>query len=148
VYRLTGLPVACAAVPAVAVTVFWGAVLCVALFGGTPRFWQGGSLTLSEAAALRDQGEVARLIEAGADPDSDYPLRPDVIATRRATPLEAAVAARRAEIVNLLMREGATMDERSWRRLHCLAVDTGAADVVDAIDAHRPVDAAVASCPE
>jgi hypothetical protein len=142
------LPTVCAAIPALVAVGFCAAVFVAAVFGSTPAFWQGGSLTLSEAAALRDQGEVARLIEAGADPDSEYPLRPDVIATRRATPLEAAVAARRAEIVNLLMREGATMDEGSWRRLHCLAVDTGAADVVDAIDAHRPVDAAVASCPE
>jgi hypothetical protein len=142
------LPTVCAAIPALVAVGFCAAVFVAAVFGSTPAFWQGGSLTLSEAAALRDQGEVARLIEAGADPDSEYPLRPDVIATRRATPLEAAVAARRAEIVNLLMREGATMDERSWRRLHCLAVDTGAADVVDAIDAYRPVDAAVASCPE
>jgi hypothetical protein len=146
VSRLTGLPAVCAAAPAVAATAFCGAVLCVALFGGTPAFWQGGSLTLSEAAALRDQGVVARLIEAGADPDREYPLRPDVIATDRATPLEAAVAARRAEIVNLLMNEGATMDERSWRHLHCLAVDSGAGDVVDAIDAHRPATASAASC--
>jgi hypothetical protein len=145
---LMTLPTVCAAIPALVAVGFCAAVFVAAVFGSTPAFWQGGSLTLSEAAALRDQGEVARLIEAGADPDSEYPLRPDVIATRRATPLEAAVAARRAEIVNLLMREGATMDERSWRRLHCLAVDTGAADVVEAIDAHRPVDAAVASCPE
>jgi hypothetical protein len=146
VSHLRSLLAACAAAPPVAATVFCAAVLCAALLGNAPRFWEGGTLTLAEAAALRDQGEVARLIEAGADPDREYALRPDILATTRATPLEAAVDARRPEIVQLLMHEGATVDERGWRHLHCLAVDTGAADVVEAVDAYRPAAAAVASC--
>ena len=144
--RLTTLPAVCAAIPALVAVGFCGAVFGAAVFGSTPTFWQGGTLTLAEAAALRDQGEVARLIEAGADPNGEYALRPDVLATTRATPLEAAVDARRPEIVQLLMHEGATVDEHGWRHLHCLAVDTGAADVVEAVDAYRPAAAAVVSC--
>ena len=146
--RLTGVAAACAAAPAIALTAWCAITLGAVLFGGMPAFWTGGALTLSEAAALRDQGEVARQIEAGADPNREYDLRPGVLAIDRAFPLEAAVAARRAEIVNVLMREGATLDESRWRRLHCAAVETRAADVVRAIDELKPVDASLLPCPE
>jgi hypothetical protein len=144
--RLRTLPAVCAAIPALVAVGFCGAVLGAAVFGYTPTFWQGGPLTLAEAAALRDQGEVARLIEAGADPNREYALRPDVLAVSRATPLEAAVLARRPEIVRLLMREGAAVDERSWHHLHCVAAEIGQSDVIDAIDAYRPATAATVSC--
>jgi hypothetical protein len=148
VLRLTNLPAVCAAIPALVTVGFCGAVLGAAVFGYTPTFWQGGPLTLAEAAALRDQGEVARLIEAGADPNAEYALRPDVLAVSRATPLEAAVLARRAEIVELLMHEGAAVDERTWHHLHCVAAEIGEDDVIDAIDAYRPATAATVSCPQ
>jgi len=144
--RLTTLPAVCAAIPALVAVGFCAAVFGAAVFGSTPTFWQGGPLTLAEAAALRDQGEVARLIEAGTDPNGEYALRPDILAVNRATPLEAAVAARRPEIVNLLMREGATVDGPAWRHLHCVAIDIGAADVIQAVDAYRPETASAGSC--
>jgi len=146
VIRLRTLPALCAAIPSLAAVGFCGAVLGAAAFGYTPTFWQGGPLTLAEAAALRDQGEVARLIEAGADANAEYALRPDVLAVNRATPLEAAVLGRRPEIVELLMHEGAAMDERSWRHLHCIAAEIGQEDVAAAIDAYRPATAATFSC--
>jgi len=146
--RVTTLPALCAAIPALVAVGFCGAVFGAAVFGSTPAFWQGGPLTLAEAAALRDQGEVARLVEGGDDPNREYELRPGVLAIERATPLEAAVAARRAEIINVLMHEGATLNETDWRRLHCAAVETGADDVVRAIDVQKPADASLISCPE
>jgi len=146
--RLRTLPAVCAGIPALVAVSFCGAVFGAAVLGFTPAFWQGGPLTLAEAAALRDQGEVARLVEGGDDPNREYELRAGVLATERATPLEAAVAARRAEIVNLLVREGATLNESGWRRLHCLAMETGAGDVVRAVDELRPAGAPLLSCPE
>jgi hypothetical protein len=143
---LTTLPAVCTVVPALIAVGFCGAICGAAIFGSTPAFWQGGPLTLAEAAALRDQSEVARLIESGLDPNREYPLRPDVLSVSRATPLEAAVAARRPEIVGLLRLEGATVDESGWRRLHCLAVDIGEVDVIEAVDTFRPATAAPASC--
>jgi hypothetical protein len=145
--RLTGVAAACASAPAIALTVWCAAVAGAAVFGRTPGFWTGGALTLSEAAALRDQGEVARQVEAGADPNREYDVRPGVLAIDRAIPLEAAVAARRAEIVTVLMHEGATLNESGWRRLHCAAVETETADVVRAIDELKPGDASLLPCP-
>jgi hypothetical protein len=135
--RVRRFLVFCAAAPAL-VAVAVSASIVVTAATGDPLFWRGGSLTLSEAAALRDHGELVRLIAAGSDPNAVYPLRAGVLAARSLTPLEAAVGARRAEIVELLTLHGATIDAETWRRLHCFAIQTGAADVVQALDRYRP----------
>ena len=120
-------------------------VAVVASAGAAFQVWQGGPLTVSEAAALRDQGEVTRLIASGADPNATYPLRPGVLAASSLTPLDAAVGARRQEMVDLLIVRGARLDAPAWRRLHCFALNTGAADVIDMLDRYKPADAS-ASC--
>jgi hypothetical protein len=139
------LRIFCAATPARVSVAISAAIVVIAATGASPPFWRGGSLTLSEAAALHDQGELVRMIAAGSDPNAVYPLRPGVLAVRSLTPLEAAVGARRAEMVDLLVLHGATVDAPTWLRLHCFAIGTGAADVVATLDRHKPADA-TASC--
>jgi hypothetical protein len=136
--RFARLLSVCAAVPALAAGAVSAAIVVMALLNDAPPFWRGGSLTLSEAAALHDQGELVRLIASGNDPNAVYPLRADVLALRALTPLEAAVGARRPEMVELLMRHGAAVDSDAWRRLHCFAMATGDADVVQTLDRFRP----------
>jgi hypothetical protein len=138
------LLIACALPSVVAVAVS-AVIVGAAVIGGSPPFWRGGTLTLSEAAALRDQGEVTRLTLSGTDPNAVYPLRPGVIAAGALTPLEAAVGARRAEMVELLMLRGARVDASGWRRLHCFALSTGAADVVEMLERYTPANG-TASC--
>jgi hypothetical protein len=138
------LVIACA-VPALVAVGLSAAIVATAATGASPPFWGGGTLTLSEAAALRDQGEVTRLTVSGTDPNAVYPLRPGVIAAGALTPLEAAVGARRAEMVELLMLRGARADASGWRRLHCFALSTGAADVVEMLERYTPANA-TASC--
>jgi hypothetical protein len=72
-------------------------------------FWRVEPLNLSEAAALRDGGEVARLIAAGHDPNQAYPIRAGLLLSSGVTltPVEAAVVADRPEIVQLLVDGGA-----------------------------------------
>jgi hypothetical protein len=84
-------------------------MLAAALVGGHP-FWQFRPMNLSEAAAVRDGGEIVRLIAAGHDPNKAYPVRPGYLSsdTVTVTPVEAAMAVRRGEIVSLLIDEGAT----------------------------------------
>ena len=127
-----------AVAPALVAVGFSAVIVLTAAVGRTPSFWHGGALTLSEAAGLRDHGEVVRQIAAGADPNQRYALRPDVLSVSSLTPLEAAVAARRAEVVDLLMLHGARMDADTWRRLHCFALKTRAEDVVQTLDQYRP----------
>ena len=82
--------------------------LLAASLMGRPPFWTAQPLTLSEAAALRDGGEVARLLATGVDPNASYPVRRGAVRGRvEATPLEAARAAGRDEIVQLLRDAGA-----------------------------------------
>jgi hypothetical protein len=136
----------CAATPAFAAVAFSAALVVPAVSGHVPSFWRGGLLTMSEAAALRDAGVVVQLIGDGEDPNATYSLRPDVLAVQSATPLEAAVGARRAEIIELLMTHGAKIAPAAWGRLHCFALNTGAGDVVQAVDRYRPEGVADASC--
>jgi hypothetical protein len=119
---------ACAAGPGVLLAVVTVVMLALAPAGHHPA-WPGGELTLAEAAALRDRGEVARQLMAGADPNARYEMRAGVLDDRRATPLAAAVAADRGEIVSLLLARGARPDEEEWTRLSCLARRAGSRDV-------------------
>ena len=72
-------------------------------------FWRWEPLNLSEAAALRDRGEVARLLAEGADPNATYRVRRGAVRSyaMEMTPMDAALAARRDEIVQLLLDGGA-----------------------------------------
>jgi hypothetical protein len=72
-------------------------------------FWMSEPLNLAEAAALRDRGEVARLLAEGEDPNATYRVRRGFIQNypMQMTPMAAAIAARRNEIVQLLLDGGA-----------------------------------------
>jgi hypothetical protein len=97
---------------------------------GIDPIWYVEPLTLSEAAALRDNGEALRLIDLGADVNKATTVRAQFVYHNQSilTPLEAAVAARRPDMIQLLLDHGAEMDGRTWKRLMCFA------DVVTADD--------------
>jgi hypothetical protein len=98
---------------------------------GLDPFWPTGTLTLSEAAAVRDHAEVVRLIEAGHDPNRRWPVRAGLLdgAAQMISPLEAAVRIRRLSLVELLMRSGAAPDMQERSALVEVALAAGAPDV-------------------
>jgi hypothetical protein len=93
-----------AAAPAGALALAWLGLSGAAALWGNP-LWRVEPLNLAEAAALRDAGEVARLLKGGAAPDALYPVRAGFLFRKATTltPLDAATRAERPEIVQLLL---------------------------------------------
>jgi hypothetical protein len=102
--------------------------------------WPRQQLNLSEAAAVRDVGEIVRLIDSSADPDAVRDVRPGLLAEHavRATPLEAAVAIRDPEIARVLLANGAEMDTEVWSRLRCKAEGD---EMIEFLERRRPLKA-------
>jgi hypothetical protein len=100
-----------AMLPAALLTVARAAFLVLSVWGLHP-FWLWEPLNLAEAAALRDRGEVARLLAEGQDPNAVYRVRRRVVRdyAMQLTPIEAARATRREEIVQLLVDAGARLE--------------------------------------
>jgi hypothetical protein len=116
------------------------AVMLMGLPLGADPLWRVEPITLAEASALRDNGEVVRQIEAGADPNAPSRVRADVLRADAVvvTPLEAAVASDRGDMVQVLVEQGATLDAATWNRLACFASRLEADDALAALEARRP----------
>jgi hypothetical protein len=102
------------------------AVLLTLTTGGCPSspVWPAAAVTLAEAAALGDSGEVLRLVWAGSDPAALYDVRAGIADTKaiRLTPLEAAVGMRRPDTVAVLRHAMGRIDPAVHRDLVCLAL--------------------------
>ena len=141
--RLTRLDplVALVAVPPILAAIAWLAVLAIAGLTGRHPIWSLEPRNLAEAVAFREAGAVVRLVDAGADPNRPDEVRARVILPESAmlTPIEAAVAARQVEMVQLLLELGASIDANVWQRAWCLSNEPGVRSV---LAAHRPTGAA------
>src|SRR5688500_4931932 len=117
--------------------------LTLAAFGEHPM-WPHEDVNLAEAAGVREEAEVVRLIEQGQNPNASYPVRSGLLFERpaRLTPLEAAVINDDPAIVAQLFANGVAVDGPLWVALRCLAGDSRVAPV---LDEYRP-QAAVLDC--
>ena len=116
-----------------------GAIVIAALIGYR-ALAAPADLTLSEAAAIRDEAEVLRQIGAGADPNIPSRVRPGLIGDPEylMTSLEAATVAGHLEVLQLLVRNGATVNESNFPVLYCLAQESDASDIVSFLQEHVP----------
>ena len=106
-----------------------------ALVGNRPLVWRARPVTLSEAMAKRDQGEVVRQVRAGFSLDVRYDVY-DVIKRGQhtpATPLEGAIATREVYMLELGLAYGAHLGPDNARALFCLAEATEATAIRDAL---------------
>jgi hypothetical protein len=111
------------------------------LVAGRPLLWAPIDTTLSEAVALRDQGEMVRQILNGADPNARYDVV-DVIRLGqrdRLTPLEAAVSTRERYMVEVVVGYGGRVDETNARTLYCLARELDADETATYLASIVPV---------
>jgi hypothetical protein len=122
------------------------AVLVMAAAGYEP-LWEPPAVTMSEAAALRDAATALQLIRAGHNPNDRYPVRAGIIRSHEVvlTPLEAAVAARREEVVQALLAHRAK-HPGGIEALRCLAAASGALTVVAYLDGAFGAPASEPAC--
>jgi hypothetical protein len=122
------------------------AVMLLGLPFGIDPLWRVESLTLAEAAALRDNGEVVRLIHAGEDPNKAGPVRAELLRNdaQVVTPLEAAVGIDRPDMIDVLVDNGAVLDAATWTHLMCFAKSIEADEAIDFLEQRRPADASIA----
>jgi hypothetical protein len=121
-----------------------------ALLGERPLVWRARPMTLSEAMANRDLGEVVRQVRAGFSLDVRYDVY-DVIKRGQhtpATPLEAAIATREGYMLELGLAYGAHLGPDNARALFCLAEATEATDIRDSLkEQFGPQDCAGVTLP-
>lgn len=107
---------------------------------GVPAFGPREPLTLAEAAGLRDRAAILRLVRRGVDPNAPAHVRRDVLRSPEytMTPLEAAIASRRADIMLFLTQLGAVIDEKNYSVFWCFAQVAGDDEVIAFLEARRP----------
>ncbi len=118
-----GAALALVAAPPLLLAVITVVLLVLGLFERNP-FWPRHTVTISEAAALRDRATVAALAESGTDLSLRYRVRPGLLdndVDLSLTAPEAAIFANRAEILAVLFNAGLTQDEAAVRGWICLA---------------------------
>jgi len=131
--------------PVVLLATAFVVTLMLSVSGDNP-VWRTEPLNLSEAAALRDRGEVARLLAAGTDARASMPVRGGFLYKDQTTltPAEAAVLADRPEILQLLLDYGLVLEPEDWNRVWCAAPSDEIRELLEPV---RPPDAQPACAP-
>jgi hypothetical protein len=143
---IAACPAVAVSLPAVILGVLTAGMMIRAV-GGDHPLWRVAPVNLSEAAALRDRATVVQLIRQGEDPYARREIRADLLFNDRAelTPVEAAIAAGRTEIVEILMWAAPRPEPAEWVRLRCLSQLEGAENINAVLDMYRP-ESAVLNC--
>ena len=135
-----------AALPALAVGLQSLAAAAGSVVGANPD-WAAAPVTITEAAAMRDQATVVRMMDHGVDAHGRYELRKDLVFNEPATmtPFEAAIATERTEVASLMLWNGYRIDGAEWRQLRCLAQLEDNSEIGALLDTVRP-SGAVLEC--
>jgi len=117
-----------------ALSAWW--TVSLALGGG---LWPPDQVTLSEAVATRNNAEALRLIQQGADPNRPGFVRDGLLTNGydvTVRPVEAAVAAQRADSLRMLLANGASVDDEELRVLSCIEEQRHDSGVREILEAH------------
>ena len=137
---MSRIAVVLACVPAVVVALIGACGVVVNPTGGW--VWPPDDVNVSEAVATRNYAEVVRLLENGADPTHPNVVRASLLTSRPvvAIPVEAAVMARNAAMLGLLMNKGAVVTPGMAGKLKCLNAEYPDQDVKAMLDQLAPGD--------
>jgi hypothetical protein len=107
---------------------------------GTHPLWTPEGVNMSEAAALRDAATVVALLRAGESADERRAVRAGIVSRHQVslTPLEAAIAARRPEVVEVILWAGPRLDDGAWRHARCLAALSSDEELGPVVERYRP----------
>lgn len=116
------------------------AVVSVAERAGHPLFAADAARNSADAVADGNAAAVVRFLEAGEDPLALHPVKPSAISSEipLVTTAEAAVLARRPEMLLLLEQRGALQDPVLRRALACLAADRGESSALSFLSPSGP----------
>ena len=105
-------------------------------------------VTMAEAAVLRDEAELLRQMRHGANPNVKAPVRRGMLSDQDyiLPPLEAAIAARHPQVVQVLVENGTTLDANNFPRLLCLARLGDATEIVAFLESHSPMRGTAVDC--
>lgn len=116
------LPLALAAVVPTAVAFIALVTFVVGEAGGAKPYAVAPGANVAEAVAFGDAAQALGLLMAGQDPNQRWPIRRDLLDSRgvvHVTAIQAAILARRPELVGLMLRHGARPE--APEDLACLA---------------------------
>ncbi|MEQ1757991.1 MAG: hypothetical protein ABL986_06700 [Vicinamibacterales bacterium] len=99
--------------------------------------WPPDRVTISEAVATGDYAEVMRLMESGVDPNLAASVRADLLGGSpvQLTPAQAAVRARNAQMLRILLDGGVIVGPSRLAVLKCINDENGDRDVRALLDA-------------
>lgn len=109
--------------------------------------WPADDVNLAEAVATRNNAEALRLIARGADPNASARVRDGLLTNGydvTLTPVEAAVAAQRADSLRTLLAEGVRVDPHELLVLRCLERVRSESAVREMLDARASSEPACA----
>lgn len=125
--------------PAVALACVAVVLTAMGVVGLNP-FWPRPRVTMAEAAALRDAGTVAWLLESGVDPNVPMRVRPGILSNGQLliTPADAAIRADRTEVLQTLLLGGLRTDDAEVHDWWCLAREVGSEESEAWLEARFP----------
>jgi len=104
------------------------AIIVVAAIAGLQPLWASSTTSLAAAAHDGDAATVYRMLKGGADPNraGEVVLSSSTVSL---TPIEAAVESRQVETLQVLLKNGAVLNDADRPRLICLARAASAPEV-------------------
>jgi len=133
------LPAIAAALPGVALGLVCVTMLAASVFGRHP-FWHSAPLNIAEAAAMHDGASVVVRLKHGESAFARREIRSGLLFDHAVhlSPIEAAIASRRPEVLMLILSESPDPSADAWNRARCAANSVADDEITAVLERFRP----------